>query len=104
LKIDVALMDLKTRMTTPKQLEFTDCLGCGKRISTTASVCHHCQTECDSSSQSESHAALNIGGYGQDDWDDDQRENASTRRGLWWYVALALLIFFVLSALLPALF
>ncbi len=101
------------------QLEFTDCLGCGKRVATTAAVCRHCNTkrtsslarkrtsvdeaENDSGSDSESHAALGLGGYGTDDF-DDETEPVSKKKNLWWYVAWVLLIFFALSALFPFLF
>jgi ribosomal protein L40E len=97
------------------RLEFTDCLGCGKRVATTAPVCRHCTTrrlpattqkstlEDDSESDSESHAALNLGGYGKDDFDDES-ESPSNKKNLWWYVAWFLLIFFALGALCPWLF
>ena len=101
------------------QLEFTDCLGCGKRVATTAAVCRHCNTkrttslakkatsgdnaENDSEGDSESHAALGLGGYGRDDW-DEEAETVSKRKNLWWYVAWVLLVFFVLSALFPWIF
>ena len=99
----------------PAQLEFTDCLGCGKRVATTAPVCRHCNTSRmtshiqkstlvdDSESDTESHAALGLGGYGNDDL-DEVLETASKRKNLWWYVALVLLIFFSLGALFPWLF
>ena len=115
-------------MKTPQRLEFTDCLGCGKRVATTAEICRHCNTERDPSQLSsftkskgkvyekqdedpadddvESHGALHLGGYGQDDYDeevDEQQQRTSKKNGLWWYVALALLIFFVLGALFPRL-
>ena len=99
----------------PARLEFTDCLGCGKRVATTAPVCRHCNTSRtasntqkstlvdDSERDSESHAALGLGGYGNDDL-DEVPETASNKKNLWWYVALVLLIFFALSALFPWIF
>lgn len=99
----------------PVQLEFTDCLGCGKRVATTAAICRHCNTKRttsltkktttgdDAESDSESHAALGLGGYGSDDLDEES-EPVSKTRNLWWFVAWVLLIFFVLSALFPWIF
>ncbi len=51
----------------------------------------------------DSHAALGLGGYGQDDWDEtNESDKPSTKtNNLWWYVALVLLIVFTLGALLP---
>jgi len=57
----------------------------------------------DSESDSESHAALGLGGYGNDDL-DEVPETASKKKNLWWYVALVLLIFFALGALFPRIF
>ena len=107
----------------PVRLEFTDCLGCGKRVATTASLCRHCNTvrtpvqlenvpalstsavrshleRVDPEEDDDSHAALGIGGYGEDDI-DEEAESAAPKKNLWWYVALILLIFFSLTALLP---
>ena len=107
----------------PARLEFTDCLSCGKRVATTAPVCRHCNTkratsrvtlsiekirgpvneEAELDDDADSHAALGLGGYGQDDWDEANELNdpPSKKRNLWWYVALVLLIVFAVSALLP---
>ena len=100
----------------PVRLEFTDCLGCGKRVATTAAVCRHCNTNRttsniqkttlavdDSERDSESHAALGLGGYGNDDL-DEVPETARKKKNLWWYVAVVLLVFFTLSALFPWIF
>jgi len=57
----------------------------------------------DSQGDSESHAALGLGGYGNDDL-DDVPEPSSNKKNLWWYVALVLLIFFSLGALFPWVF
>jgi len=114
----------------PERLEFTDCLGCGKRVATTATLCRHCNTKrnvgstatrsqsprdivrtADSKedSDTDSHAALSLGGYGKDDYDEEE-ENEQPSSGIltgmqwfWWYVALILLIFFLVTALLPQL-
>ena len=99
----------------PDQLEFTDCLGCGKRVSTTALSCRHCNTrrtpatpqkstlDDETESNAESHAALNLGGYSNDDF-DDLDEPPHNKKNLWWYVAWVLLIFFCISAVYPLLF
>ena len=117
--------------TPPARLEFTDCLGCGKRVATTATICRHCNTKRgvgssatkvpgprdvsranseDDDPESDSHAALSLGGYGKDDYDEEGNENESPPIGvfskmqtIWWFVALMLLVFFVVSALLPLL-
>jgi hypothetical protein len=112
------------------RLEFTDCHGCGKRVATTATICRHCNTKRDVGSlairrpgprdtiatadldedpEADSHAALSLGGYGKDDYDDEQEGEKepssigvfSKMQNFWWYVALILLIFFVVTALLP---
>ena len=106
----------------PGRLEFTDCLGCGKRVATKAPICRHCNTKrtpaktvrtstttCDSSKDEEdlddaySHGALGVGGYGKDDLDEtnELRESQATKKGLFWYVALVLLIVFSIGALFP---
>ena len=104
-----------SQLPMPVRLEFTDCVGCGKRIATTAPVCRHCDTRRtiattktptlvdDSESDTESHAALNLGGYGRDDF-DDATESERNKKNLWWYVAWVLLIFFSISALYPWIF
>jgi hypothetical protein len=112
------------------RLEFTDCQGCGKRVATTATICRHCDTrrdvgalairhpgprdtiatfDLDDDPEAYSHAALSLGGYGKDDYDDEAEGEKepppigvfSKMQTFWWYVALILLIFFVASALLP---
>ena len=117
-------------MTTqpPGRLEFTDCLGCGKRVATTAPVCRHCNTkrtpsqialssnssrnsvsEDDDFDDNElddnaySHGALGLGGYVKDDLDEssERAESQSKKKNLWWYVALVLLIVFSIGALFP---
>ena len=112
-------------MTTqpPGRLEFTDCLGCSKRVATTAPVCRHCNTKRtptrialtsnesrDSVSEDDdrdddafSHGALGLGGYGKDDLyeSNELAESQSKKNNLWWYVALALLIVFSIGALFP---
>lgn len=112
-------------MTTqpPGRLEFTDCLGCGKRVATTAPVCRHCNTKRTpakialSSNKSRNsvsedddldydayaHSALGLGGYGKDDLDESSKraESQSPQKNLWWYVALVLLIVFSIGALFP---
>ncbi len=115
--------------STLKQLEFTDCKHCGKRVAKTARRCGHCgfrpsQTakplDYDESSEqpdedsSEAHHAT--GGYdeSQDDFDYDEyvkdeyvkdelesHPYGSTKRNLWWYVALFMLILFAVTAVLP---
>ena len=95
----------------PARLEFTDCLSCGKRVATSAPLCRHCNTkrsasivtvsvqklrnpvkvEHDADEEAEdadSHAALGLGGYGHDDWDEaDERNELTTKtKNLWWYV------------------
>jgi len=109
-------------MTTPKpkKLEFTDCRGCGKRVATTATLCGHCHTPHpqvqgvtsivrspkddgdleDEKEGDDSHMALSSGGYEEDD-DTNETANSPTSKGLWWYVAWALLFVFVLSAVFP---
>ena len=111
-------------MTTqpPGRLEFTDCLGCGKRVATAAPICRHCNTKRtpsktlqpsnairDSSKDEDdlddaySHGALGVGGYGKDDLDEtsERVEAQSTKKGLFWYVALVLLIVFSIGVLFP---
>jgi len=115
-------------MTTerPPRLEFTDCLGCGKRVATTAPICRHCntvristtkisptgsssnaignKTELNPDNQGEdSHASLAVGGYAKDDWDDEAETNRSSSaiKRLWWYVAFVLLIVFTVGAFIP---
>lgn len=107
----------------PLRLEFTDCLACGKRVATTAPVCRHCNTKRGNTKvvlsfeklrgpvkeeggiddDADSHAALGLGGYGNDDWDEAKEldEPPAKTKVLWWYVALVLLIVFALGALLP---
>lgn len=106
----------------PARLEFTDCLKCGKRVATTAPVCRHCNTkratakvalsieklrnpanEQGEPEDADSHAALGLGGYGQDDWDDanELNESPNKTKDLWWYVALVLLIVFAIGAMVP---
>lgn len=94
------------------QLEFTDCRGCGKRVATTATICHHCNTlripsahsgrrdphEEDSVDDSES--ALSYGGYDDHDVETEVSKNTTLSR-VWWSVTWVLIIFFVLSALWP---
>lgn len=111
--------------TPSGRLEFTDCHGCGKRVATTAPICRHCNThrnvaslvtrspgprdfvsKVDPDEDSDSHAALSLGGYGKDDFDDDEGPTHSSGiltgwKGLWWFVALIMLIFFAVTALLP---
>ena len=109
---------------TPGRLEFTDCLGCGKRVATTAPLCRHCYTKRSIATDgtftkltptsapdhadhgdddADSHAAFGFGGYGNDDFDDELNSNtpSSKQRSLWWYVALVLLIVFTITAFLP---
>ena len=57
----------------------------------------------DSESDTESHAALGLGGYRNDDL-DEVPETTSKKKNLWWYVALVLLIFFTHGALFPRIF
>ncbi len=107
----------------PARLEFTDCLTCGKRVATTAPICRHCNTkrsastvtlsvqklsnpvkvERDADEDPDAHAALGLGGYGQDDWDEANERNDPTTKtkNFWWYVALVLLIVFSIGALWP---
>ena len=117
-------MNERRRSEVSVRLEFTDCLGCGKRVATTAPVCRHCNTrrtpskiatstasalgskDIDQESQDEdadSHASLGLGGYGQDDFDDaiELDKSSSERKTLYWYVALVLLIVFSIGALFP---
>lgn len=120
--------------TPPARLEFTDCLGCGKRVATTASICRHCNTKRivgssatkipgprdvtrtnsdDDDPEIDSHAALSLGGYGKDDYDEDDEDGNekespsigifSKMQTFWWCVALILLVFFLVSAFLPLL-
>ena len=117
-------------MTTqpPARLEFTDCLGCGKRVATTAPFCRHCNTrrtpskiahssktirnpasenddleDDDLEDDAYSHGALGLGGYGKDDLDESNElaESHSKKKNLWWYVALVLLIVFSIGAFFP---
>ncbi|MCY2985756.1 MAG: hypothetical protein NTY15_19195 [Planctomycetota bacterium] len=111
------------------RLEFTDCHGCGKRVATIATICRHCNTkrnvsslvkrnpgprdlvgtaDLDAEPDAYSHSALALGGYGEDDYDDAAEEKEqpsigvfSKMQSFWWYVALVLLVFFVVTALLP---
>ncbi len=108
----------------PVRLEFTDCIGCGKRVATTAPVCRHCNTrripskiatssasslgdrneELDSQDDdADSHASLELGGYGHDDFDDANKsdKSSSEKKTFYWYVALVLLIVFSIGALIP---
>ena len=94
----------------PAQLEFTDCLGCGKRVATTATICRHCNTvrlpvgsseRKSDDDNSESHAAVSYGGYDNHDLDEEELDNTKSRKNLWWYVAWVLLVVFLISALLP---
>ena len=93
----------------PAKLEFTDCLGCGKRVATTATICRHCNTvrlpvgtleRTSDDDDLESHAALGYGGYDNHDLDEEELDS-STKKNLWWYVAWVLLVVFLLSALVP---
>ncbi len=99
-------------------------------MATTAPICRHCNTKRDVASLAKrrpgprdsvptadleeepdaySHAALSLGGYVKDDYDDEaegEKEQPSIgvfskMQSFWWYVALILLIFFLVSALLP---
>lgn len=118
-------------MPTPGKLEFTDCQGCGKRVATTAPLCRHCNTkrtpapiaiianirrpsspdyddpDGEESEDAHSHAALGLGGYGKDDFEDELddrqelKDSKAHKRGLWWYVALVLLIVFSIGAFVP---
>ena len=112
-------------MTTqpPGRLEFTDCLGCGKRVATTAPLCRHCNKkrtpskialssnnsrnsvseDDDLDDDAYAHSALGLGGYGKDDLDESSElaESQSQKKNLWWYVALVLLIVFSIGALFP---
>jgi len=98
-------------------------------VATTAIICRHCNTkrnigslatrspsprdtvranDLDEDSDTDSHAALSLGGYGKDDYDEEEKQQASSgiftrMQGFWWYVALILLIFFLVTALLPQL-
>jgi len=96
----------------PPQLEFTDCLGCGKRVATTATLCRHCNTvrlpvrtierkNDDDDDDLESHAALGYGGYDSYDLDEEEVDTTKSQKNLWWYVAWMLLVVFLLSALVP---
>lgn len=108
----------------PVRLEFTDCIGCGKRVATTAPVCRHCNTRripskvatsragsrgdksnvLDSmDDNADTHASLELGGYGRDDFDDaiEHDKSSSEKKTLYWYVALVLLIVFSIGALFP---
>ena len=100
-----------------KQLEFMDCGQCGKRVAITARRCGHCgqaphgsggNSNLGDSNESEEHHA--VGGYtAEEDFDYDEfteEESAdnkytSTKRDLWWYVALFFLIFYSIAALWP---
>lgn len=107
----------------PTQFEFTDCTGCGKRVATTARVCHHCNTrrilavspvhsasirDLKSRSEdqdfdideSESHAAQSYGGYDDHDLQGDLDSPKSTKK-MWSYVAWILIIVLVLTTFLP---
>ena len=122
-------------MTTqpPARREFTDCLGCGKRVATTAPFCRHCKRkrtpskialssktsrnsvsdddalddddldDDDLDGEAYSHGALGLGGYSKDDLDESSElaESKSTKKNLWWYVALVLLIVFSIGAFFP---
>jgi hypothetical protein len=104
----------------PNQLEFTDCLSCGKRVATTAKICHHCKkprlqtvsigqtiprskdsNENESDDELDSHAALSYGGYDAHDIDENEVETPSKIHKLWWYVAWILLAISVLGAMVP---
>ena len=104
----------------PVQLEFTDCIHCGKRIATTARRCHHCQAtftnlvrpkpttsnhdldeELEEVDSRDSHMSLSYGGYDNQDMDDTDEELDSSPRKLWRFVAWVLLIVFSVFALMP---
>ena len=92
-----------------KQLEFMDCGHCGKRVAVTARRCGHCgQAPHGDPNDSEEHHAE--GGYTAEedfDYDEHMEEESngdtyiSTKRNLWWYVALFFLIFYSIAALWP---
>jgi hypothetical protein len=100
----------------PARLEFTDCRGCGKRVATTATLCRHCNTARLPSSSSydneedaldddlaegDSHAALGYGGYDDFALDEDTPETPKSTARLWWWVAWILIVFFVVTTLIP---
>ena len=109
------------------QTEFTDCLGCGKRIATRATVCHHCNTKRTPANQQspgksastkrkvpaiddapddecDSHFALSYGGYDEYDLEAESDDPKSNRKGLWFYVAWFLIVLFIAFALFPFFF
>ena len=104
----------------PVQLEFTDCIHCGKRIATTAKRCHHCQATFTTLARpgqttspsgldekqegdigQDSHMSLSYGGYDDQGMDDADEEVDSSPGKLWRYVAWVLLIVFSVFALMP---
>ena len=102
-----------------KQLEFMDCGHCGKRVAKTARRCGHCGFDPtrgggvadhgDERQNSDEHHAE--GGYdaAEDDFDYDEfveeefgdQSAKTTKRNLWWYVALFFLILYSITALFP---
>jgi hypothetical protein len=104
-------------------MEFTDCLKCGKRVATTARVCHHCKTERNTSASKQSkvvskrpaeddsefdedyeegsHAALGYGGYDNHDMDDATNGAYPKSRKIWVAVAWLLIFIFAGAVLAP---
>ncbi len=109
-----------------KQLVFMDCASCGKRLATTARVCHHCgqspgkrdirhdSSESEKSEESEEHMAAEGGGYCSEandfDYDDfvenefgkrnDLKRPRGTKTWVWitaWVLIVALLLPFFLT-------
>jgi predicted amidophosphoribosyltransferase len=78
----------------PNSLEFMDCVGCGKRVRTTASRCHHCGHAFDA----------------DDDFDYEEfleqefgQKQPGKRRPWWWYVAWVVLAVMLLGIAMDAL-
>ena len=100
-----------------KQLDFCDCRHCGKRVSTKARVCAHCgfppPSTVDEVDTEPSEAHHSGGGYDEanDEFDYDafvaeefdEEPLGPTKRNLWWYVAVLLLVLFAVTAILPIL-
>jgi hypothetical protein len=88
----------------PNSIEFMDCVGCGKRVRTTAPRCHHCGQELDPDMRKDSIE------NGQDDEFDYQdflerefgQKQPGVRRPWWWYVAWLVLAVMVLSIAMDA--